>query len=161
MPTSFRFFENLLMGDWPILCGRKLAFPGPEDEPAYHRCMRIIEGGISFWRTLKCYSRQSWASGPDCPKSKPVVRACEHRANGDRSLVVSRCRIGWMMLSLIALAWQKQLAWSWQAASQPASQVRHVVPKTAFLVGSAVLARRFNFFSLQMGNGRARNNSRK
>jgi hypothetical protein len=50
------------------------------------------------------------------------------------------------MLSLMALAWQKQLAQSWQAASQPASQVRHVVPKTAFLVGKAIPARRSPFF---------------
>ncbi len=151
MPTSFRIFENLLIRDWPILCGRKQAFPGPKDKPAYHCCTLIIDSGISFWRTLKCYLWRSRASGPDRPKSKPVVRAHERRANGDHSLVIGRCRIGWTMLSMIALAWQKQLAWLWQAASQPESQVRHVVPKTAFLVGTAILARRSDFFSIANG----------
>jgi hypothetical protein len=29
MPTSCQVYENLLVGDWPILCGRKRAFQGP------------------------------------------------------------------------------------------------------------------------------------
>jgi hypothetical protein len=149
------------MGDRPILCSREQAFPGPKDEPAYHRCMPIINGGISFWRTLKCYSQRSQASGPDHPKSEPVVQARERQANGDHSLVIGRGCIGWTMLSLIALAWQKQLAQLWQAVSQPASQVGHVVPKTAFLIGTAILVRRSDFFLLQTGNGRTRNNSQK
>ncbi len=81
-----------------------------------------------------------------------MVQARERQADGDRSLVVGRGRIDWTMLSLIALAWQK-LAWSWQAASQPASHVGHVVPTTAFLVGTAVPARHSDFFCCEQKMG--------
>ncbi len=130
-------------------------------QASHHYCTQIINGGASFWRTLKCYLRRIRASGPDRLKSEPVVRARERRAEGDHSPVVGRGCINLTMLSLIALAWQKQLARSWQAASQPVSQVGHVVPTTASLIGTAVPARRSNFFLLRTENGRARTNSQK
>jgi hypothetical protein len=75
-----------------------------------------------FLRTLKCYLRWSWACDPEDSKSKPMVWAREHRADGEPSLVVGRGHVSWTMLSLIPLTRQKQLAKSRQAASQPASQ---------------------------------------
>ncbi len=29
MPTNWGVYKNLLVGDWPVLCGRKQAFQGP------------------------------------------------------------------------------------------------------------------------------------
>jgi hypothetical protein len=149
------------MGDWPNFVWPQASLRGTPRQDKPHHCMPIIDSKASFSRTLKRYSRRSWASGPDCLMSKPVVQARGRRANRDCSWVVGRGRINSTMLSLVALAWQKQLARSWQAASQPASQVGHVVHKTAFLVGTALLERRSNFFLLQTENGRARNNSQK
>jgi hypothetical protein len=81
-----------------------------------------------------------------------MVQACERRVNGEPSLVVGRGHINWMMLSLIALTRQKQLAS--QASSKPTS--------LAFLVGTAVPLRLSqNYFWEPAGNGTARNNSRK
>jgi hypothetical protein len=48
MLTSCHFHKNLLMGDWPILCGSEQAFLGPKKKPGYHRCTLIIDGGFSF-----------------------------------------------------------------------------------------------------------------
>jgi hypothetical protein len=92
-----------------------------KDETVYC-CMPIIDGKKIFSRTLKCYSRRSWARDPEDSKGKPVVRAREHRADGEPSLVVGRDHISWRMLSLMTLTRGKQLAKSRQAASQPASQ---------------------------------------
>jgi hypothetical protein len=92
-----------------------------KDETAY-RCTPIIDGKKIFWRTLKCYSRQSWARDPEDSKSKPVVRARECPTDGEPSRVVGRGHISWTMLILMALTRKKQLAKLRQAASQPASQ---------------------------------------
>ncbi len=92
-----------------------------KDKPAY-RCTPIIDCKKFFSRTPKCHLRQSWARDPEDSKSKPMVRAGERRADREPSLVVGKGPISWTILSLIALARQKQLAKSGQAASQPASQ---------------------------------------
>jgi hypothetical protein len=129
--ASFKAWENadnegnlrdLLVGDWRILCSLRASLRRtPKDVPVYC-CTPIIDGKKSFWRTLKCYSRQSRASGPDRSKSEPVVQARERQADGDPSLVIGRGRVSSTMLSLMALARQKQLPRLWQAASQPASR---------------------------------------
>jgi hypothetical protein len=90
-----------------------------KDKPVYC-CMSIIDGEKFFLRTLKCYSRRSWARDPEDSKNKPMVQACKRRANKKPSLVVGRGHISWTMLSLIALTRQKQLTLLRQAASQPA-----------------------------------------
>jgi hypothetical protein len=161
LATSYRFSRNLLMGDWPNFVRPQASLLGTPRQDIYQHCTPIIDGEASFSRTLKRYLRRSQASGPDRLKSKPVVQARERQANRDCSQVVGRGRINSAMLSLIALAWQKQLARSWQAASQPASQVGQVNHTTAFLVGTAFLARRSSFFLLQTENGHAKNNSQK
>jgi hypothetical protein len=92
-----------------------------KDKTAYF-CTPIIDGKKIFSRTLKCYLWRSWACDPEDSKSKPMVQARKRRANGEPSLVVGRDHVSWMMLSLIALTREKQLAKSRQAASQPASQ---------------------------------------
>ncbi len=92
-----------------------------KDKPVYC-CMPIIDCKIFFLRTLKCHLRRSRAHDPEDSKSKPMVRVCNRRADGELSLVVSRGHVSCTMLSLIALTRQKQLAESRQAASQPASQ---------------------------------------
>jgi hypothetical protein len=145
--------KNLLMGNWPNFARLRVSLCGTPRWDKPHRCTPIINSAASFLRTLKCHSRRSWASDPDCLKRKPVVCVHERRANRDRSRVVGRGRINLMMLSLIALAWQKQLARLWQAASQPASQVGQVVHTTAFLVGTAFLARRTDFFCCERKMG--------
>ncbi len=122
MPTSCQVYENLLVGDWPILCGREQAFQGPP-----RISQRIAARGSStakkiFSRTPKCHLQRSWARDPEDSKSKPMVRARERRADREPSLVVGRGHISWTMLSLMALTRQKQLAKSRQAASRPASQ---------------------------------------
>ncbi len=79
-----------------------------KDKPEY-RCTLIIDGKIFFSRTLKCYLRQSCARDPES-KNDPMVQARECQANREPSLVVSRGHASWLMLSLIALTRQKQLA---------------------------------------------------
>ncbi len=121
MLTSCQVYKNLLMGDQPILCGRKQAFQGPPRTRQRIAARQSLVAKI-FLRTLKCYLRRSWARDPENSKSKPVVQGREHQADEEPSLVVGRGHISWTMLSLMALTRQKQLAKSWQASSQPASQ---------------------------------------
>ncbi len=92
-----------------------------KEKPAYC-CMSIIDGKKIYLRTPKCYLQRSQTRDPEDSKSKPMVRARERRADGETSLVVSRGRISWLMVGLLALTRQKQLAKSRQATSQPASQ---------------------------------------
>jgi hypothetical protein len=110
--------------------GRRLAnFMQPQaslprttkNKPAYC-CMPIIDGKKIFSRTPKCYLRWSWARDPEDFKNDPMVQACECQADREPSLVVGRGHVSWLMLGLIALTRQKQLAKLRQAASQPASQ---------------------------------------
>jgi hypothetical protein len=126
---------------------------GPPRQDKLHRRTPIFDGKAAFLRTPKRHFWRSQASGPDCHKSKPVVCARKRRANRDHSPVDGRGHVNLVMLSLIALAWWKQLAQSWQAASQPASQVGHIVHTTAFLVGTAFLARHSNFFHCEQKMG--------
>jgi hypothetical protein len=121
MPTSCRAYKNLLIGDWPILCGHERAFQGPPRTRQHIAASQSLTA-IFFLRTLKCYSWRNWACDPEDSKSKPVVQARERQADGEPSLVIGRGHISWTMLSLIALTRQKQLAKSRQAASQLASQ---------------------------------------
>jgi hypothetical protein len=102
-----------------------------KDETAYH-CTPIIDGKKKS-RTLKCYSRWSWARDPENSKSKPMVQARECQADGEPSLDVSRDHVR-------ALTRQKQLVELRQAASQPASQ------RLPFLVGTAIPQRRLKIF---------------
>ncbi len=123
MPTSWGFFvKNLLVGDWPILCSREWALQGPPRTSQRIAARQSSTAKKIFLRTLKCHSQQSWAHDPEDSKSKPMVRARERQADREPNLVVGRGHVSWTMLSLIALARQKQLAESGQAASQPASQ---------------------------------------
>jgi hypothetical protein len=94
---------------WP-----QASFPRTTKNKPAHCCMPIIDSEKFFLRTLKCYSRWSWARDHEDSKSKPMVRARNHRDGGDPSLVVGRGRVSWTMLSLIALTRQKK------AESQPA-----------------------------------------
>ncbi len=113
---------------WQEPSGRRLAgFVQPwaslprttKNKPA-HRCTLIIDGKKFFSRTPKCYLRVSWARDPEDSKNNPMVRARKRRADREPSLVVGRGHVSWLMLGLIALTRQKQLAQSRQAASQPA-----------------------------------------
>jgi hypothetical protein len=110
--------------------GRRLAdFVQPQasllrttkNKPA-HCCTPIINGKKILSKTPKCYLQQSWAHDPEDSKNNPLVHACERRANRETSLVVGRGHISWLMVGLLALTTQKQLAKSRQATSQPASQ---------------------------------------
>ncbi len=121
-PTSCQICENLLMGDWLILCGREQAVQGPTRTSQRIAARQSSTAKKIFSRTLKCYLRWSWDRDPEDSKSKAMVQARECQANGEPSLVVGRGRIIWTMLSLMALTRQKQLAKLRQAASQPASQ---------------------------------------
>ena len=80
-----------------------------KNKPA-HCCMPIINGKKIFLRTPKCYLQRSWSRDPEDSKSNPMVRAHEHRANREPSLVVGWGHVSWSMLGLIALTRQKQLA---------------------------------------------------
>jgi hypothetical protein len=121
MPTSCRVYKNLLVEDWPILCGREQAFQEPP------RTRQRIAGRQSS--TVKNYFWGLWSATRGgvrlvtlkTPRASPW---CKHKrqADGEPSLVVGRGHISWTMLSLMALTRQKQLAKSRQAASQPASQ---------------------------------------
>ncbi len=93
-----------------------------KDKPAYC-CTPIINGKKIFLRTPKCHLRRSWSHDPENSKSKPMVRACECRADEKPSLILGRGHISWMILSLIALTKQKQLTKPSQRESQPASQL--------------------------------------
>ncbi len=92
-----------------------------KNKPA-HWCMPIIDGKKIFLRTPKCYLRRSWAHDPEDSKNDPLVRARKRRADRGTSLDVGRGCISWLMVGLLALTRQKQLAKSRQATSQPASQ---------------------------------------
>jgi hypothetical protein len=94
-----------------------------KDKPASANCCTpIIDGKKIFSRTPKCYLRQRWAHDPEDSKNDPLVHARERRANKEPSLIVGRGRISLLMMGLLALTRQKQLAKSRQAASQPVSQ---------------------------------------
>ncbi len=123
MPTSWErcFWEP---------SGRRLAnFVWPQaslprttkDKPAYGYMPIIDSKKILSW-TPKCYLWLSWAHNPEDSKNNPLVRARERQANRETSLVVGRGHISWLMVGLLALTRQKQLAKSRQATSQPASQ---------------------------------------
>ncbi len=122
MPTSCRVYENLLVGDWPILCGRERAFQGPPRTSQRIAARQSLTAKKIFLRTLKCHLQRSWARDPEDSKSKPMVRARERQADGEPSLVVGRGHVSWTMLSLVAPTRQNQLAKSRQTASQPVSQ---------------------------------------
>jgi hypothetical protein len=92
-----------------------------KNNPA-HCCTPIINGEKFFLRTPKCYLRGSWAHDPEDSKNNPLVRGCKRRAGKETSLVVGRGRISWLMVGLLTLTRQKQLAKSRQATSQPVSQ---------------------------------------
>ncbi len=122
-PTSWgRVFENLLVGDWPILCSREQAFRGPPRTSQYIAARISLTAKKILSRTPKCYLQRSWARDPEDSKNDPLVRARERRADRETSLVVSRSHISWLMVGLLALTRQKQLAKSRQTTSQPASQ---------------------------------------
>jgi hypothetical protein len=112
-----------------------------KDKPAYC-CTPIIDGEKILSRTPKCYLWRSWAHDPEESKINPLLRARERQANREPSLVVGRGHISWLMLSLLALKRQKQLA-----KSSPLA--RHVSSKTAFLEGTSytsVPSRSLRFF---------------
>jgi hypothetical protein len=90
-----------------------------KNKPA-HRSTPIINGKKIFSRTPKCYLRWSWARDPEDSKNDPMVQVRERRADGEPSLVVGRGHVSGLMLGLIALTRQKQLAKSRQAASEVA-----------------------------------------
>ncbi len=94
----------------------------------------IIDGEKIPSRTLKGNSRRSWAHDPEDSKSNPLVWAREHQAKREPSPVVGEGCISWLMVSLLALTKQMQLA-----KSSP--QARHVSSKTAFLGGTSVSPR--------------------
>ncbi len=110
--------------------GRRLAnFVRPRASPPRttknklaHCCTPIIDGKKFLSWTPKCYLRRSWAQDPEDSKNDPLVRARERQVDRETSLVVSRGHISWLMVGLLALTRQKQLAKSRQATSQPASQ---------------------------------------
>ncbi len=85
-------------------------------------CTLTIGGKKVLSRTPKCYLQWSWAHGPEDSKNNPLVRACKRRANRETNLVIGRGHISWLMVGLLALTRQKQLATSRQAKIQPASQ---------------------------------------
>jgi hypothetical protein len=87
-----------------------------KNKPA-HCCTPIIDGKKFFLRTPKCYLRQSWACDPEDSKNDPLLRARECQANRKTSLVIDRGHISWLMVGLLALTRQKQLAKSRQATS--------------------------------------------
>ncbi len=80
-----------------------------KNKPA-HRCTPIINGEKFFLRTPKCYLWRSWDRDPEDSKNDPMVQAREHQADREPSLVIGRGHVSWLMLSLIALTRQKQLA---------------------------------------------------
>ncbi len=90
-----------------------------KDKPVYS-CMPINDGKTFFSRTSKCYLRQGQAHNPVDSKINPLARACERQANREPSLILGVGRVSWLMMGLVALTRQKQLAKSRQAASQPA-----------------------------------------
>ncbi len=110
-----------------------------------------------FSRTPKYYLLRSWAHNPEDSKIDPLVRTHECQAHREPSLVVSRGHISWLMLSLLALTRQKQLA-----KSSP--QARHVSSKTAFLDEmsiTSILPRGSQIFLWWARNGTARNKLQK
>jgi hypothetical protein len=135
MPTSFLQGTQECLQAEDFFCQetscRRLAnfvrpqasLPRTTKDKAAYCCPPIINCKNIFLRTPKCHSQQSRACDPEDSKSKSMVQACsKRRADGEPSLVVGRGHVSWTMLSLIALARQKQLAKSEQAASQPVSQ---------------------------------------
>ncbi len=80
-----------------------------KNKPA-HYCMPIINGKKVFLRTPKCYLWRSWSCDPEDSKNNPMVQTRERQADRKPSLVVGWSHISWLMLGLIALTRQKQLA---------------------------------------------------
>ncbi len=163
MPTSF------LQGTqdrWQADSGRRLAdFVRPwaslpktsKNKPA-HCCTPIINGKQFFLRTPKCYLRRSWARDPEHSKNNPLVCARKCQANRETSLVIGRGCISWSMVGLLG---RSSLPSQGKKQANQHPNARYVFPKTAFLVGTAILPRRSQIFLWRARNGTARNNSQK
>jgi hypothetical protein len=79
-----------------------------KDKPAYC-CTPIIDGKKKSM-TPKCYLQQSGAHDPEESKIDPLVRAHKCQADWEPSLVIGIGHVSWLMMGLLALTRQKQLA---------------------------------------------------
>ncbi len=135
MPRSWGFFvKNLLVGDWPILCGRKQGFQGPPRTSQHIPARRSSTAKILF-EDPKCHSRRSWSRDPENSKSKPIVQARAPSRWGAQSGRRQRPR----QLDNVELdsSYKAVAACQVRASSKPTSErpnARHVSSKTAFLV---------------------------
>jgi hypothetical protein len=115
------------------------------DETAYY-CTPIIDGKKIFSRTLKCYLRQSWALDPEL----------QEQAHGASAQVPSQwgaqsgCRQRPHQLDNVELdgSNKAEAACQVKASSKPTSipMLGMSFPRLPFLVRTAVLPRRLNFF---------------
>ncbi len=131
MPTSWGvvFFQDKNANKLRIFLwessGRRLAnvvrpqasFPRTTKDKPVYRCRPIINSKKILSRTPNSYLLWSWAHDPEDSKNDPLVCARNHRADTDPSLIVSIGHISWLMVGLLALTTQKQLAKSRQAVS--------------------------------------------
>jgi hypothetical protein len=146
MLTSCQVYKNLLLGDLPILCGHKQAFQGPPRTSQRIAAHQSLTAKKIFLRTPKCHSRRSWARDPEDSKSKPMERAQAPSRWGAQSGCQQRPR----QLENVELdsSNKAEAACQVKASSKPTSipMLGMSLPRLPFLVGTAVLLRRFKFF---------------
>jgi hypothetical protein len=160
MPTSCRVYKNLLMGVWLILCIHEQAFQGPPRTRQGIAACQSLMAKKSFWGPqnatcsgVRLVTLKTLRASPWCKRASAKPMGSPGRSSAEA--------LSWMMLSLIALTRQKQLAKSRQATSQPAPNARHVSSKTAFSCRNSRSIKPSQFFLLRTRNETARNNSRK
>ncbi len=95
MLTSCRVYNNLLMGDWPILCGRERAFQGPPRMKQRIAARQSFMAKKSFWGpwsatcsrvglvTLKTPRASPWGERANAePMGSPVWLSAEATSAG-------------------------------------------------------------------------------
>jgi hypothetical protein len=146
LPTSCQVYENLLVGDWPFLCGRKRAFQWPPRTSrvslhANHRWQKNLfedskvplaaELGLWPWRLqeqahgVSAQALSQWGAQSGC-----------------------RQRPRWLDNVELDSSNKAEAACQVKAISMPTSvpMLGMSLPRLPFLVGAAILPRRLNFF---------------
>ncbi len=78
IPTSWGVYENILVGDWPILCGREQAFQGSPRTSQHIAARRSSTAKKSFQGPLSATCSRIW---PVTLKTPRTIPWCE-RASG-------------------------------------------------------------------------------
>ncbi len=152
MPTSCRVYKNLLVGDWPILCGRERAFQGPPRTSQRIAARQSSTAKKSFWGPQSATRGGVGLVTLKTPRASPwCVRASAEPMGSPVWLSAETTSAGQCCWWLSSPSQGKQ-----QANQHP--NARYVFSKTAFSHRNSHFAKASQFFLLRMRNGTTRNN---